>query len=86
MSSGEIDPIEKEMTKTYGYLDFMGRPSVVLTFRNHVPHVIDSTIRIRYKFSNQMLLIEPLYLVTGIFILFLVSITFGRLNLDFKEN
>lgn len=73
------------MTKTYGYLDFFGRPSVVLKFKNHIPRVVTSKIRIRYRFSRENMMIEPLYLVSGLLTLFLMSITFNRLNLDFKE-
>lgn len=85
VDAGALKPFHQEFTKTFGYLDFIGRPSVVMKFRNHVPAIVSTKVKIRYKFSKTKLMIEPLYLVSGLFTLFMVSITVGRLHLDFKE-
>jgi oligosaccharyltransferase complex subunit alpha (ribophorin I) len=71
--------------KTFSYLDFLGRPTVVVTMKNHIPQAIEGNLRITYKFSKVNLLIEPLYIVAGIFGTFLTTIVIGRMNLDFKK-
>lgn len=71
--------------KTFSYLDFMGRPTVVIKMKNHIPQAITGNLRITYKFSKFNLLIEPLYIMGGIFTMFATSILISRMNLDFKK-
>jgi hypothetical protein len=71
--------------KTFSHLDFLGRPTVVVKMRNHIPNSIQGNLRIRYRFSKVNLFIEPLYIICGIFGIFAASIVIGRMNLDFKK-
>lgn len=76
---------EVTFDKTFSYLDFFGRPTVVVKMKNHIPDAVEGNLKITYKFSKVYLLIEPLYIGAGIFGMFLISIVIGRMNLDFKK-
>ena len=70
--------------KSWGMLDFVGRPTLVINLRNHVPKYCKDMLVVKYTFSKTLLLSEPFYLVCGIFGTFLAGILFGRMNLDFE--
>ena len=57
----------------------------MIRIKNHVPGFNEGKVRVRYAFSKTNMMIEPLYLVAGLFGIFLFSIVVNRLNLDFKE-
>lgn len=77
---------EVTFDKTFSYLDFIGRPTVVVSIKNHVPQATEGVLRITYQFSKHNLLIEPLYIVSGLFGIFATTIILGRMNLDFKKD
>lgn len=85
VETGEIQS-DVSYDKTFSYLDFIGRPTVVVKIRNHVPQATEGVLRITYQFSKHNLLIEPLYIVCGLFGLFATTIVLGRVNLDFKKD
>jgi Ribophorin I len=71
-------------TKSFSYLDFIGRPTLVFSFENYLPKVdLKSKIRIEYTFQPLLVVIEPLYLVVGLFLCFLIYIVFSRTDLSF---
>lgn len=86
VETGSVVPHhESREERTFSYLDFLGRPTVLLHFKNHIPQTVkDEKIRIRYSFSKTNLMIEPAYLIAGLMGLFSLSIVASRLNLDFK--
>jgi len=87
VSTGKITPNSISKTeKTFSYLDFLGRPTVVVTFKNHIPQVVlGENLKIRYSISKSKLLIEPAYLVCGLMGMFMFTIVVSKLNLDFVD-
>ncbi len=79
-----MKPVSVHTEKSFGVLDFVGRPTLVVKIRNHVPAAVKDHIRVWYTFEKHLLLIEPIYLMCGILSLFILSIASARLNLDFK--
>ena len=77
---------EVSFDKTFSYLDFIGRPTVVVKIKNHVPKATEGNLKITYQFQKHKLLIEPLYIVCGLFGIFATTIILGRMNLDFKKD
>ena len=70
--------------KTFSYLDFVGRPTVNLTFYNFLPRVNpNQTLIIRYRFKGFLLIVEPLYLSIGLFLCFSIYLVVSRLDLSF---
>lgn len=82
--TGSLVPASVATTKTWSFLDFIGRPTLVLRFEDFVAAAsVGEKITVVYTFQTYLLIIEPLYLMIGLFLCFLVYIVTSRLDLSF---
>jgi oligosaccharyltransferase complex subunit alpha (ribophorin I) len=82
--SGRAQARAVTTTKSFSYLDFIGRPTLVFSYDNYLPRVdLKTKIQIEYTFQPMLVIIEPLYLVVGLFLCFLAYIVFSRTDLSF---
>ncbi|KNC26798.1 hypothetical protein FF38_06339 [Lucilia cuprina] len=70
---------------TYTYLDTFGRPTITFTKRNLVENHI-SNFELRYNFSKILLLQEPLLIISFVFIIFILTIIFKRLDFSISTH
>uniref|UniRef100_A0A1A9WEW0 Dolichyl-diphosphooligosaccharide--protein glycosyltransferase subunit 1 n=1 Tax=Glossina brevipalpis TaxID=37001 RepID=A0A1A9WEW0_9MUSC len=66
-------------TLSYTYLDTFGRPTIVFSKTNMVENHM-SDFELKYKFPKIFLLQEPLLIITFVFIIFLFTVIFKRLD------
>ncbi|TMW53022.1 hypothetical protein DOY81_001885 [Sarcophaga bullata] len=64
---------------TFTYLDTFGRPTITFTKTNLVENHI-ANFELHYNFSKVLLLQEPLLIITFVFIIFILTIIFKRLD------
>ncbi|KAM7347260.1 dolichyl-diphosphooligosaccharide--protein glycosyltransferase subunit 1 [Cochliomyia hominivorax] len=64
---------------TYTYLDTFGRPTITFSKKNLVENHI-ANFELHYNFSKILLLQEPLLIITFVFIIFILTIIFKRLD------
>lgn len=69
----------------FSTLDYIGRPVVYLTKDNALGGIHDKYFQVSYTFTNQMLFIEPIYLIVFFFTLFLFAIAYSRFDMHFDE-
>jgi oligosaccharyltransferase complex subunit alpha (ribophorin I) len=69
----------------FSTLDYLGRPVVILNKHNALGGVHDGHFQVEYTFQNQMLFIEPVYLIVFVFVLFLFAIAYSRFDMQFDE-
>jgi len=70
--------------KTFGYLDFWGRPTIVIEKANVFDYHAQQ-FSATYEFEKNDLLIEPLYLFAFFIGLFAFFIFIGRVDLGLEE-
>uniref|UniRef100_A0A1B0BUT1 Dolichyl-diphosphooligosaccharide--protein glycosyltransferase subunit 1 n=1 Tax=Glossina palpalis gambiensis TaxID=67801 RepID=A0A1B0BUT1_9MUSC len=66
-------------TMSYTYLDTFGRPTIVFSKNNMVENHM-SDFELKYKFPKILLLQEPILIITFIFMIFLFTVIFKRLD------
>lgn len=64
---------------TFTYLDTFGRPTITFTKTNLVENHI-ANFELHYNFSKVLLLQEPLLIISFVFIIFILTIIFKRLD------
>jgi oligosaccharyltransferase complex subunit alpha (ribophorin I) len=74
----------KSETKTYSYLDFWGRPTLIIRKKNVLDHHAQQ-FTASYTFESTNMLIEPFYLLAGLLALFAALIFVGRIDLAFEK-
>lgn len=71
-------------TKSFSYLDFLGRPTLVFTFADYLPKVdMNAKVIIEYSLQSTLIWIEPLYLICGLMLCFSLYLIFSKLDLTF---
>jgi hypothetical protein len=73
------------MGKYFGTLDYFGRPMLIIKKTNAVHEICDSTIRVKYNFTQNDLFLEPACMVALIFSLFLSAIIYSRIGLSLES-
>lgn len=83
-STGSDVSTRFELTKSFSYLDFIGRPTLVFSFDNYLPSKDQNAkIFVEYTFQKLLIFIEPLYLVVGLSLCFLLYTVFSKIDLSF---
>ncbi|EMS47419.1 hypothetical protein CFC21_068757 [Triticum aestivum] len=78
--------IEKLIVKVkYSHLDIAGRPVLVLEKPDVIPEH-NLHFQVYYKFNNISLLIEPMMLITGFFLLFVACIAYMHTDMSISKN
>jgi len=78
-------PVDKEYTtKTFSYLDFYGRPTLIVEKANVLDYQFQE-FTATYTFEKNDLLIEPLYLFAFFVASFAFFIFMGRLDLGMES-
>ena len=64
------------VTKSWSYMDFLGRPTLVFTFSDYLPKVDnDAKVIIEYSLQSSLIFIDPIYLMCGLMLCFLFYTT-----------
>jgi len=71
-------------TKTFSYLDFWGRPTLIVE-KDNVLEYHNQQFSAAYTFETNKLLIEPLYVFAGFLGLFALLILLGRIDLGLEK-
>ena len=50
--AADVQPDSISMDKYFGTMNFFGRPRIVISKKNAVHEICDSTLRVRYSFQN----------------------------------
>ena len=66
-------------------MDFIGRPMLTITKSNVHKMLHDEAFQVSYDFSNQAMMIEPLYVIVFFFVCYLVAIVSARMNFSLDE-
>ncbi|VAI10147.1 unnamed protein product [Triticum turgidum subsp. durum] len=69
----------------YSHLDIAGRPVLVLEKPDVIPEH-NLHFQVYYKFNNISLLIEPMMLITGFFLLFVACIAYMHTDMSISKN
>lgn len=81
---GVAKPSKIAMDTSFSYLDFLGRPTLVLTFNDYLPRMDQNAkIVVEYTLQDHKIFIEPLYLICGLMLCFTIYLAFSKLDLSF---
>lgn len=81
---GKNKPLKISTETSFSYLDFLGRPTLVFTFSHYLPKIDpEAKIVIEYSLQSSLIFIEPLYLMCGLMLCFLIYLVFSKLDLSF---
>ena len=81
---GKNKPHKVSTETSFSYLDFLGRPTLVFTFNHYLPKIDpEAKIVIEYSLQSSLIFIEPLYLICGLMLCFIVYLVFSKLDLSF---
>lgn len=81
---GVRQPERINTTKSWSYMDFLGRPTLVFTFTDYLPKVDrEAKVIVEYSLQSSLIFIEPIYLMCGLMLCFLAYIIYSKLDLSF---
>ena len=81
---GVRQPDRINTTKSWSYMDFLGRPTLVFTFTDYLPKVDrEAKVIVEYTLQSSLIFIEPIYLMCGLMLCFLAYIIYSKLDLSF---
>lgn len=84
---GVKQPDSINTTKSWSYLDFLGRPTLVFTFTDYLPKVDkDAKVIVEYSLQSSLIFIEPIYLMCGLMFCFLAYIFYSKFDLSFGSD
>lgn len=84
---GIKQPDNINTTKSWSYMDFLGRPTLVFTFSDYLPKVDkEAKVIIEYSLQSSLIFIEPIYLMCGLMLCFLFYIIYSKLDLSFGSD
>jgi hypothetical protein len=85
--TGIKQPDNVSTTKSWSYMDFLGRPTLVFTFSDYLPKVDrDAKVVIEYSLQSTLIFIEPIYLMCGLMLCFLAYIFYSKFDLSFGSD
>jgi oligosaccharyltransferase complex subunit alpha (ribophorin I) len=70
-------------TKTFSYLDYQGRPTLVIEKSNVLDHH-NKQFSVNYRFNDKNILTEPTLLFGFFIVVFFIVILIGRIDFSFK--
>lgn len=86
-STGELKPDNVTNDLSFSYLDYLGRPTLVFTFKNYLPRVHgDVKLVVDYTLDATLIWIEPIYLVVGLLLCFGLYIAYSKMDLSFGSD
>ena len=79
----EVDSIENGLH--FSTLDYLGRPVLIIKKDNVISHLHKSHFQVTYTFKNTSLLIEPIYVIAVLFVMFLFAIFCARFDMNLDQ-
>ncbi len=84
---GVKQPDSVNTTKSWSYMDFLGRPTLVFTFSDYLPKVDrEAKVVVEYSLQSSLIFIEPIYLMCGLMLCFLAYILYSKFDLSFGSD
>ena len=84
---GVKQPDSIDITKSWSYMDWLGRPTLVFTFSDYLPKADNNAkVIIEYSLQSTLIFIEPIYLMCGLMLCFLAYIFYSKFDLSFGSD
>lgn len=84
---GIRQPDSISTTKSWSYMDFLGRPTLVFTFSDYLPRVDQNAkVVIEYSLQSSLIFIDPIYLMCGLMLCFLFYLAYSKFDLSFGSD